>query len=108
MTFSESLRRFRREHDLTQKAVADAIGTKVSVYQRYERGTATPSVAIVAKIADIFDVPMDYLVGRDEVKSQPESHLLNIYRNLDEDNRRTLTDMANFLNMKQGFKTVAV
>ena len=57
MTFSESLRRFRKEHDLTQKEVANAIGTKVSVYQRYERGTATPSISIVAKIADAFNVP---------------------------------------------------
>ena len=108
MTFSESLRRFRKERGLTQKQIADAVGTKVSVYQRYERGTAYPSVMVVTKIADAFNVPLDYLVGRDDdVQNKSESYLLNTYRNLDEDNRRTLTDLANFLSMKQGFNQSA-
>ena len=107
MTFSKALRRFRKDNGLTQKQVAEAIGIREAVYQRYEQNKASPSVNVVIKMADVFNVPLDYLVGRDEGDSQNknESYLLTTYRNLDENNRRTLTDMANFLNMKQGFST---
>ena len=97
MTFSESLRRFRKERGLTQKQVAEAIGIREAVYQRYDQGRAMPSVAVVMKIADAFDVPMDYLVGRND----EESRLLNAYRKLDDDHRRMLMNMAAFLDNQQ-------
>lgn len=96
MTFAESLRRFRKERNLTQKNVAEAVGTDVSVYQRYERGTAYPSVMVVMKIADAFNVPLDYLVGRDE----SEVCLLNDFRELNPEGRRSLIDYAEFLRLK--------
>lgn len=75
MTFAESLRRFRKERNLTQKNVAEAVGTDVSVYQRYERGTAYPSVMVVMKIADAFNVPTDYLLGRTDAPNSAVSKI---------------------------------
>lgn len=100
MTFAESLRRFRKERNLTQKNVAEAVGTDVSVYQRYERGTAYPSVMVVMKIADAFNVPLDYLVGRDESRDESEVYLLNDFRELNPEGRRSLIDYAEFLRLK--------
>ena len=102
---SNSLKRFRKELNLTQKQVSDAIGIQTNAYQAYEYGKVKPSTEILYKIAKAFNVSTDYLLGINEAKNQPEIYLLNIYRNLDENNRRTLTDMANFLNMKQSFST---
>ena len=103
MNLSDSLKRFRSELKLTQKQVADAIGIQTNAYQAYEYGKVKPSAEILYKIAEAFNVSTDYLLGINEAKNKSEIYLLNIYRNLDENNRRTLTDMANFLNMKQGF-----
>ena len=64
MTLADSLRRFRKERGLTQKQVADAIGMRESSYQRYEQGRSLPSVAILERIADAFNVSTDYLLGR--------------------------------------------
>lgn len=64
MSLSEALRRFRNEYGLTQKQVAESIGTPISVYQRYERGTSLPIVSVIMKIADAYDVSVDYLLGR--------------------------------------------
>lgn len=105
MTLGESLKRFRKERGLTQRQVSDAVGINLRLYQGYESGQTNPATSTVIGIADAFNVPLDYLVGRDNAKSDGESYLLNTYRNLDENNRRTLTDMANFLSMKQGFTT---
>ena len=104
MTLGESLKRFRKERRITQKQVADAVGINLRLYQSYESGQTNPATSTVISIADAFNVPLDYLVGRDEeAHNTGESYLINPYRNLDESNRRTLTDLASFLSMKQGF-----
>lgn len=103
MAFSDSLKRFRKELNLTQKQVADAIGIQKNAYQAYEYGKVKPSVEVLAKIAESFNVSADYLLGRDEVQNKGESYLLSNYRNLNDDNRRVLLEMSNFLNARQGF-----
>ncbi len=40
------------------------IGTSGDVIGRYERGDITPSVDVVAKIADVLEVSVDYLIGK--------------------------------------------
>lgn len=69
MTVAEGLRRFRRDFNLTQKNVADAIGIYVQSYQRYESGMA-PTITVLIKIADAYGVSIDYLVGRDSTPSK--------------------------------------
>ena len=64
MTLAESLRRFRKEFNLTQKQVAEAVGLAESAYQRYEQEIHKPSAALMMKISNAFDVSLDYLMGR--------------------------------------------
>ncbi len=46
----------------TQVALGKIIGTYGDVIGRYERGDITPSVDVVAKIADALEVSVDYLI----------------------------------------------
>ena len=39
---------------------------KIKRYQAYERGIALPNLKNFVKLADIFDVSLDYLLGRKE------------------------------------------
>ena len=71
MTFSDSLKRFRRDFGLTQKQVADSLELQESAYQRYEHGRTLPSIAVVLKLADVYDISLDYLTGR---TSDPQFH----------------------------------
>lgn len=64
MSFNERLKSLRFQNGVTQKAIAEGIGvTPVSV-QRFEYGTARPKLETVIKLADFFNVSIDYLVGR--------------------------------------------
>ncbi len=45
----------RNKHGLTQKKLAEKLGTKQSVISRLERGHANPSLAILKKLADALD-----------------------------------------------------
>lgn len=66
MELPDSLRRFRKEFNLTQKAVANAVGMQESAYQRYEQGTREPAFKQLLTLADAFNVSLDYLVGRSD------------------------------------------
>lgn len=64
--FNERLRTIRKENKLTQKQTAEAIATSEQNYQRYERGSRQPTLPTLIALADLFDVSLDYLVGRSD------------------------------------------
>lgn len=60
-----NLQQIRIRKGFTQKQVADVIGCLPSVYSRYETGAREPSIVVLNDIADLFEVSVDELVGRD-------------------------------------------
>lgn len=62
--FQERLIEQRRIYGYTQRQVAQMLGIAQPSYIRYENGTAQPTQETLVKIADIFDVSIDYLLGR--------------------------------------------
>lgn len=65
---SERLKQCRKEKGLTQGQVAIYCDITEKTYQNYELMTREPKLEILIKIADLFDVSLDYLVGRTSVK----------------------------------------
>ena len=66
MSFSIRLKELRDARNLSQKAVAEAVGMAPMAYQRYEYGTREPAFNKLIALADYFDVSLDYLVGRSD------------------------------------------
>lgn len=64
--FRTNLIELRKLNHLTQRQMAERLGISQPSYIRYENGKAEPTLANLAKIADIFDVSVDYLLGRKE------------------------------------------
>jgi len=52
--------------ELTLQQIADALHMGLRNYQKYESGDASPTLEGLVKIADILNVPTDFLLGRDE------------------------------------------
>ena len=48
---------------ITQQASADAIGSTLRTYQRYESDTTEPSLNDLSKLCVLFGVTSDYLLG---------------------------------------------
>ena len=63
--FSERLRELRLESNWSQTELADKIGSTQSTITDWERGKK-PSLEKVEKLADIFGVSVDYILGRSE------------------------------------------
>ena len=64
--FEDRLRATRIFRGYTLQIVADNIGVDLRTYQRYEGGHSEPPFDTLVKLADLFDVPMDFLFGRDD------------------------------------------
>lgn len=61
--FGDRLKELRTQNGLTQKELGDRIGLTKSVVSYYEQQTRTPSPEILIKLAAIFHVTSDYLLG---------------------------------------------
>ena len=64
--FCERLIEQRKLNKMTQRQVAEALNIKQPSYIRYEKGDAEPSLESLVLLADLFDVSIDYLLGRVE------------------------------------------
>ncbi|MGS2724769.1 helix-turn-helix domain-containing protein [Porticoccus sp. GXU_MW_L64] len=65
MSFPIRFLQLRKDNDLTQQGMADAIGIHVTQVKRYEAGTSQPSLEILKKIAVTFSITTDELIFED-------------------------------------------
>lgn len=63
------IRDLREDMDLRQVDVAQATGIDQKTLSNYETGKTNPDSATLVKLADFFNVSIDYLVGQDRNKS---------------------------------------
>lgn len=67
MNFSERLKKLREDHNYTQQQLADALHVSKNSISHYELKVSMPSIDVMIEIADLFDVTLDYLLGRTNV-----------------------------------------
>lgn len=63
--FNEKLRRLREYQELSQADVSLKLGMPKSTYSRYETGASEPNFETLKKMANFFDVSIDYLLEND-------------------------------------------
>ncbi len=92
------LRKIREDLGLSQKELSLKLNVSPTNIYNYEIGRTEPSIDVLIKLADILNVSIDYLVGREDdfgiIKSgaelqlkEDEAKLLGEYRLLDEINK---------------------
>ena len=62
------LRELRNERGLSQDRLANEMLINIKTFRRYEVGENDPRVAILIDLADYFEVSIDYLAGRSDVR----------------------------------------
>ena len=63
-TVGERMRTLREGMNLPQKKIAELLNVSQPSINRYEHGQAFPTIELLVKYADYFDVSMDYLTCR--------------------------------------------
>ena len=62
------IRDLRVDHDLRQVDVAEFLGYHEGVYRRYENGLREIPIEALIKLAEWYDVSVDYILGVTDIK----------------------------------------
>ena len=63
MKFKDTLKQLRNDNNLSQKDLADALGTTAKTVSHWETGYTEPSIAQIVAIARYFEISIDELLG---------------------------------------------
>ncbi len=81
MEFKNRLIELRKKKKLLQTDVAKQIGVARATYGAYEQGNRQPDFEILEKIASLYDVTTDYLLGRSNVPGMTEDEEFESFAN---------------------------
>lgn len=70
------LKELRTSKGLYQKDLAQYLGIDRTTYVKYERGDSEPNFEMIQKLADFFNVSVDYLIGREKTVT---SNINNVF-----------------------------
>lgn len=96
----KELRNFEKK---SSEDIANLLGITVQAYYKYENGKAEPSIDNLIKLANYYNVSIDYLVGRDfnnefGYMSEEEQGLVREFRKLNKLNKvRIISQLAGLL-----------
>ena len=65
----ETIRDLRIDGGYTQAQIAEYLNVKQNTYSQYELGTLNYPIDVLIKLADFYNVSVDYLLGRTSVKT---------------------------------------
>ena len=68
MNMELRIRDLREDHDLTQQKIAQYLLCDQSLYSKYERKERPLPLEYAEKLADYYNVSVDYLLGRTDIK----------------------------------------
>lgn len=94
MSFGKRLAEARKKKGISQDELAKRLNTKGPVIGRYERDEMNPSIEAAAKMADILEVSLDYLVGTaDELLDKPTLNRILEVQKLPSDKKNFIFNM---------------
>lgn len=64
------LRELRVAADMNQMDLADVLGMQQNQYSRYERGERELPMHLFVKLAEYYNVSLDYMVGRSDTRER--------------------------------------
>lgn len=70
--FAEQLKTLRKINGLTQKELAEEVGVQQGAINKWESKQTEPNIEKLVKLADYFDVSVDYLLGRKKKEIKKE------------------------------------
>lgn len=73
MTLGYKIKLLRKENGLTQLELGDKLGLSKANISKYESNVHEPSIETLNKLSDIFNVSVDYLLGRTNIRNHVDT-----------------------------------
>jgi len=101
MKFGERLENLLDEYDLTQKQLSTELHIAPTTLNGYVKSNREPDYSTLIRLAEYFDVSIDYLLGVTNIKKYPEEalsvkegDLVGTYRCLEPEKQELLLEQA--------------
>lgn len=105
MDIYKRIKDLRKDNDMTQKEVANALNMQVTQYRRYETGERAIPIDIAVSLAEFYEVSLDYLAGLTNINysidnnkmGKEEKSLVTIFQRLNPANKIRVIERAETL-----------
>jgi len=97
--FSERLKKLRISQKITQEILSEAIGIQAGSISRYEAGSNLPKTEIICKLANYFNVSVEFLLGCG--KTEYSKRFGEILEKLMIENGLKVEKLAYYLNISE-------
>lgn len=109
---AKRLKSLRESKNITQKELANKLGISPSAIGMYESGKRNPDTSMLNILSNFFDVSVDYLMGRSDIKSSAdevlkENHEETIalhsdydYKDLPDEARKEIENYIEYIKQK--------
>lgn len=106
--FGERLRQLRKEKGISAEQLAEIMGINKSTISRYENGQRDPFMPFVQKIADYFNVSIDWMVGLSEIRAPDinTSTLNQIFHTIPDQGKVELVNYAKYIKNRYNTKHI--
>jgi transcriptional regulator with XRE-family HTH domain len=114
LKLGDKLKNLRKQKGLTQEDLARLLGTANSTVSMYERGARVPDIDTMRRIAEIFRVDMNYLLGHSasfesQNLTEGEQMWMELYHKLSDETRGLLIKtMDSFDSLSQDKQELAL
>jgi len=106
--FNERLRQLREEKGMDREQLAARLDMSYSTIAKYEAGSRFPDQDTLLKLADIFDVSTDYLLGKSDFRRPlPQTvapYLPEGFDKLSPEARKEVMDFIEYVRVKYAKK----
>jgi len=105
LNIGASIIQLRKQHNLSQEELAKKAKVSRTIIGNYERNANTPSIEVLIKLARVFNVSIDFMVGEGQLSALNKDLLKRIedIESLDSDTKQHLFFLID--NVIQNFKT---
>ncbi len=108
MALHDNIKRLRKQKGWSQTELAEKIGSHLSHVNRIETGKYKPSVDVLIKLADVFDVSLDALVRDSDVdlkevtvEDKDLAQRIKLIESLEQEDRHALFRVIDSMLTKQ-------
>ena len=95
---------FRDQHNWTQQELADKLMISRSVVTKWENSTATPDIASLIKLSNVFDVSLDHLTGNYSFLNDLLKDFKRIYSSKDKPFDDEIVELMEYIMIHPMFK----
>ena len=106
-SLSDRLKELRKSNNLTQTELGKILGVGKTTISMYENNNSTPNDEIKLKIAEYFNVSVDYLLGKTDTKNYTEDNNVTIalhsdteYDDLPDEAKQEINNFIEFVKQK--------